>query len=70
MLESVKTHDMLNYIQALFTEYLANCEKYGRNGIREKDLLQQLLGMKTMVENLFGTPVNLQRDGKVTTGLW
>lgn len=67
MKTEVKTKDLLAYIQDLFTEYLEDRERYGNNP-REEHRLQQLLGMKDMVENLIGEPVNLRKDGRVTTG--
>lgn len=64
----VETQSMLDYIQELFTDWLADREKYGPDDRIVDHVFHQLIGMKTMVEILIGTPVNLQKDGKVTTG--
>ena len=68
MKTEVKTQDMLDYIQGVFTMYLEEREQYGPDERGVRRLFFECLGMKKMVENLIGVPVNLQKDGKVTTG--
>lgn len=68
MEEYVKTQDLLDYIQEIFTMYLEEREEYGSDDRTVIRLFHHCMGMKTMVENLIHTPVNLRKDGKVTTG--
>ena len=68
MLTEVKTENLLDYIQAIFTMYLEEREKYGPDDRVVTRLFHEVIGMKKMTENLIHTPVNLQKDGKVTTG--
>lgn len=67
MKEFVSSESLLNWLQMLLDEYMNET----KNGIEDRvthDHLIAMLGCKEMVEALIGVPVNLQKDGKVTTG--
>lgn len=69
MRNTVTSKEMLDYLQMFLTAWLEDKNKYGmEDRIVQRDT-DRLLACKSMVEALIGVPVNLQLDGKVTTGL-
>lgn len=66
MKSTVTADAMLNYLQSMLDYY----GKYykGKGGEYESDFIRNMCACKDMVEALIDEPVNLQRDGKVTTG--
>jgi hypothetical protein len=68
MKETVKTQVLLGYLQALLTEYMMEVEQFGSDDRIVKKKLTGMLACKSMVENVIGEPVNLGKNGIVTTG--
>ena len=68
MKTEVKTEDMLDYIQSMYTQWMESREHFGPDDRCVKDDLKGLLAMRIMTENLIGEPVNLRKDGQVTVG--
>lgn len=59
---------ILRHLQARYTDALEEGKKYGQDDRVYRRKIEQCIGMKELVEELIGIPVNLQRDGLVTTG--
>ena len=70
MNETVKTEGLLNWLQGMLDDYKREVERSkGEDPYHMvHDKLVAMCACKDMVEAFAGTPVNLQRDGKVTTG--
>jgi hypothetical protein len=68
MNETVKTEDLLNYLQALLNEFMEDREAYGPGDRIVQKKMHGMIACKEMVEALIRVPVNLQKDGKVTVG--
>lgn len=68
MKETIKTTDMLVYLQSMLDEFMAESKKYGNDDPHVERLFGWMIGCKEMVEALIQCPVNLQKDGKVTVG--
>lgn len=60
---------MIKYLQSLMDNFKAQEERYGMSEYLEHKL-DNMITCKEMVEALIGQPVNLQKDGKVTIGLY
>lgn len=58
---------MLEYLQEGLTRWTKEKEQYPDSEITWKHL-DALIAQKEMVEALIGEQVNLQKDGRVTTG--
>ena len=67
MRENVNAAAMLDYLQFLMDDFKENEARFGMDDYTKKKMLD-MIACKEMVEALIGTPVNLQKDGKVTTG--
>lgn len=59
---------MLRYLQAQLSEYKKEVALFGAGDRIVRKELTELIGCKEMVEALFGMPINLGMDGKVTVG--
>lgn len=59
---------ILQHLQARYTDALEEGKKYGQDDRVYRRKIEQCIGMKELVEELLGVPVNLQRDGRVTAG--
>ena len=57
---------IISYLQGLLDEYIESREQYDDR--ITKHLFYQMIGAKELAEVLLREPVNLQKDGKVTTG--
>lgn len=59
--------DLIRYLQSQMDDYKKNEKKFGldRGTIKKLDAM---IACKEMVESLIMKPVNLRKDGKVTTG--
>ena len=64
----IKPETILRYLQARYTDALEEGKKYGQDDRIYRRKIEQCIGMKELVEELLRVPVNLQRDGLVTTG--
>lgn len=60
---------MIKYLQSMMDNFKAQEERYGMSEYLEHKL-DNMIACKEMVEALIGQPVNLQKDGKVTIGLY
>ena len=70
MRETIRTETMLQYLQEVLDDFMKNKEKFGSDCDFVRYKMDMMIGAKEMVEALIGEPVNLQKDGKVTVGLW
>lgn len=68
MKEVVKTQVMLGYLQSLLTEFMSEKDAFGPDDRIVNKKLDQMIACKEMVEILIGEPVNLGKNGIVTTG--
>lgn len=68
MKESVPTEVLLRYLQSMLDDFIECRERWGSDDKIVHDKLIGMLACKDMVEALIHTPVNLQMDGRVTTG--
>ena len=68
MKQFVSSADMLSYLQYLLTDFMEEKEKYGPDDRIVNRKMHDMIACKNMVEGLLSVPVNLQIDGKVTTG--
>lgn len=68
MKTEIKTETILNHLQARWTDALAEGKRWGPEDRVYQRKVEWCIGMKELVEELIGTPVNLQLDGQVTTG--
>jgi len=68
MKTEIKTETILNHLQARWTDALAEGKRWGPEDRVYQRKVDWCIGMKELVEELIETPVNLQLDGKVTTG--
>lgn len=70
MNKTVTAEQMLRYLQSVLDDFMT--EKNRPNADKEyvHYKMNMMIGAKEMVEALIGEPVNLQKDGKVTVGLW
>lgn len=68
MKEVVKTQVMLGYLQSLLTEFVSEKDAFGTDDRIVNKKLDQMIACKEMVEILIGEPVNLGKNGIVTTG--
>lgn len=59
---------ILQHLQARYTDALEEGKKYGQDDRVYRRKIEQCIGMKELVEELLGVPVNLLRDGRVTAG--
>ena len=59
--------DLLRYLQSQMDDFKKNVDKFGMDRFTEHKL-QAMIACKEMVEALIQEPVNLQQNGKVTTG--
>ena len=64
----IKPETILRHLQARYTDALEEGKKYGQDDRVYRRKIEQCIGMKELVEELLGVPVNLQLDGLVTTG--
>lgn len=64
----VYTESLLDYLQSMLDDFVEYKDRYGSDDRVVHDKLIGMLACKDMVEAHIGCPVNLQRDGKVTTG--
>ena len=65
---TVKAETMLQYLQSMLDYWMAEKERFGMDDRMVQHTLTKMLACKDMVEALIGVQVNLQQDGKVTTG--
>lgn len=68
MIESVSTETLLHYLQSMLDDFMDEKARYGSDDRMVHHKLTGMLACKDMVEALIRTPVNLQMDGRVTTG--
>lgn len=68
MKEVVKTQVMLGYLQSLLTEFMSEKDAFGADDRIVNKKLDQMIACKEMAEVLIGEPVNLGKNGIVTTG--
>ena len=59
--------DLLRYLQSQMNDFVKNREQFGMDRFTEHKL-DAMIACKEMVEALIQEPVNLQKDGNVTTG--
>lgn len=59
---------IIAYLQQSLDEYLADREQYGADDRVVQHRFYEMIGAKELAEVLLREPVNLQKDGKVTTG--
>lgn len=64
----ISSETILNRLQARWTNALEEGKKWGPDDRVYQRKVEWCIGMKELVEELLGTPVNLQLDGLVTTG--
>jgi len=60
--------DLLRYLQSQMDDFKRNEERFGLEDRIVEHKLDAMIACKEMVEALIQEPVNLQKDGKVTTG--
>ena len=65
---TVNAETMLQYLQSMLDDFMAESERFGSGDRIVSDKLKKMCACKDMVEELIGLPVNLQKDGKVTVG--
>ena len=70
MRETVRTETMLQYLQELLNDFIKDNERFGSDSDFVHYKMDMMIGAKEMAEALIGEPVNLQKDGRVTVGLW
>lgn len=70
MNKTFTAEQMLQYLQELLTDFMETKEKFGTDSDFVHYKMDMMIGAKEMVEALLCEPVNLQKDGKVTVGLW
>ena len=68
MKTEIKTETILNHLQTRWTDALAEGKRWGTEDRVYQRKVEWCIGMKELVEELIGAPVNLQLDGQVTTG--
>lgn len=66
--ENEMKEKMLAYLQSQLTDFNKNLEKYGMDDRIVEAKFDAMIACKEMVETLIGEPVNLRKDGIVTTG--
>lgn len=59
---------LIGYLQSQMNDFKKDEAKYGLDDRFTLSKLDAMIACKEMVESLIGEPVNLQSDGKVTTG--
>lgn len=65
----IKKEQMLRYLQSQMDDFMEWKAKFGMDSLAEHKL-NAMIACKEMVEALIEEPVNLQKDGKVTVGLY
>ena len=71
MKEFVKTESMINWLQMLLDEFMEETKDESEIAFKDRVVhahLIAMLGCKEMVEALIEEPVNLGKNGIVTTG--
>lgn len=68
MMRTFTKEDLLRYLQNQMDDFKKNEERYGIEDRYVEHKLDAMIACKEMVEALIGEPVNLRKDGKVTTG--
>lgn len=68
MMKTFTKEDLLRYLQSQMDDFKKNEERYGIENEWVSHKLDAMIACKEMVEALIGEPVNLRKDGKVTTG--
>lgn len=68
MLNEVKSEAMINYLQCMLDDFMAEEKRYGFSDRIVQKKMNAMLACAEMVENMIGVPVNMQMDGKVTLG--
>lgn len=61
--------DLIGYLQSQMDDFMKWESKYGMENPLVEFKLNNMIACKEMVESLLGEQVNLQADGRVTTGL-
>lgn len=61
---------LVTYLQSMMDSYKKDEAKYGFKDEAVQDKLDAMIACKEMAEALIGKPVNLQRNGVVTVGLF
>lgn len=68
MFDTITKKQMLDYLQDMLSDYMTERNAYGDDDRIVNKKLNAVIACKEMVEQLIREPVNLQQDGKVTTG--
>ena len=69
MNKTIPANAMLDYLKIEYAEAMSLVKDFGADDVRARNHIFMCIGMKEMCECLLCVPVNLRRDGKVTTGL-
>lgn len=59
---------LIGYLQSQMDDFKKDEARYGFKDHTVQKKLDAMMACRDMVEALIGEPVNLQRDGRVTTG--
>ena len=65
---NITKETLINYLQSQMDNFMKEKERYGIEDRYVERKLDAMIACKEMVESLIGEPVNLQKDGRVTTG--
>ena len=65
---NITKETLINYLQSQMDNFMKEKERYGIDDRYVEHKLDAMTACKEMVESLIGEPVNLQKDGRVTTG--
>lgn len=67
---TITKEQLLAYLQSQMNDVMKNKERYGIEDRIVEHKIDAMIACKEMVETLIQEPVNLQKDGKVTVGLF
>ena len=66
----VTAEQMLGYLQSVLDDFMKEKNRPNADDDYVHYKMDMMIGAKELVEALIGEPVNLQKDGRVTVGLW
>ena len=65
---NITKETLINYLQSQMDDFMKEKERYGIEDRYVERKLDAMIACKEMVEAIIQEPVNLQKDGRVTTG--
>lgn len=68
MREVITGEELIDYLQQMLSAWIQDKDRYGAGDEWVKKDMDRMLACKDMVEALIHEPVNMGKDGTVTTG--